>query len=83
MPRAGKALQSAAPQSDDVYAAVRANDLARLRTLITSSADANARDEQGDAPLLYAAAVGSLEATKLSWTKVQTSTRRMHSEPRR
>ena len=61
----GKALQSAAPQSDDVYAAVRANNLARLRTLITSPADANARDEQGDAPLLYAAAVGSLEAMKL------------------
>ena len=61
----GKALQSAAPQSDEVYAAVRANDLARLRTLIASPADANARDEQGDAPLLYAAAVGSPEAMKL------------------
>jgi ankyrin repeat protein len=61
----GKALHSAAPQSDDVYAAVRANDLARLRTLIASPADANARDEQGDTPLLYAAAVGSLEAMKL------------------
>jgi len=61
----GKPLQSAAPQSDDVYAAVRANDLARLRTLIASPADANARDEQGDAPLLYAAAVGSIEAMKL------------------
>jgi len=60
-----KALHSAAPQSDDVYAAVRANDLARLKTLIVSPADANARDEQGDTPLLYAAAVGSLEAMKL------------------
>ena len=60
----GKALQSAAPQSDDVYAAVRANDLARLKTLVASPADANARDEQGDAPLLYAAGVGSLEAMK-------------------
>jgi len=59
------ALQSAAPPSDDVYAAVRANDLARLRTLIASPADANARDGQGDTPLLYAAAVGSLEAMKL------------------
>jgi len=60
-----KALHSAAAQSDDVYAAVRANDLARLKTLIVSPADANARDEQGDTPLLYAAAVGSLEAMKL------------------
>jgi ankyrin repeat protein len=60
----GKALHSAAPQSDDVYAAVRANDLARLRTLIASPADANARDEQGDFPLIYAAGVGSIEAMK-------------------
>src|SRR5262249_56953267 len=58
------AARSAAPQSDDVYAAVRANDLARLNALIASPADANARDEQGDAPLLYAAGVGSLEAMK-------------------
>ena len=59
-----KALQSAAPQSEEIYAAVRGNDLARLRTLVTSPADANAKDEQGDAPLLYAAGVGSLEAMK-------------------
>ena len=54
--------QSAAPQSDDVYAAVRGNDLARLKALVGSSADANAKDEQGDSPLLYSAAVGSVDA---------------------
>ena len=58
------AARSAPPQSDDVYAAVRANDLARLRTLVTSPADANAKDEQGDTPLLYAAGAGSIEAMK-------------------
>ena len=60
-----QAANSAPPKNDEVYAAVRANDLAGLRTLIASPADANARDEQGDAPLLYAAAVGSLETMKL------------------
>ena len=60
-----QAANSAPPKSDEVYAAVRANDLAGLRTLIASPADANARDEQGDVPLLYAAAVGSLETMKL------------------
>ena len=54
----------AAPQSDDVYAAVRNNDLARVKTLVGSPADANAKDEQGDSPLLYAAAVGSADAMK-------------------
>ena len=43
---------------------MRSNDLARLRTLITSSADANAKDEQGDAPLMYAAGVGSIDAMR-------------------
>jgi len=56
------ALQSAAPQSDEVYAAVRANDLPRLRTLVKTRADANARDEQGDTPLMSAAGVGSIDA---------------------
>jgi hypothetical protein len=56
--------RSAAPQSDDVYTAVRSNDLARVKTLVGSSADANAKDEQGDSPLLYSAAVGSVDAMK-------------------
>src|SRR5207244_895094 len=58
------AVRTASPQGDEVYAAVRSNDLARLRTLITSSADANAKDEQGDAPLMYAAGVGSIDAMR-------------------
>lgn len=56
--------RSAAPQSDEVYAAVRTNDLARVKTLVGSAADANAKDEQGDSPLLYSAAVGSADAMK-------------------
>src|SRR5258705_4672766 len=60
----GGTARSAAPQSDEVYAAVRSNDLARVKTLVGSSAEANAKDEQGDSPLLYAAAVGSADALK-------------------
>jgi len=60
----GGTARSAAPQSDEVYAAVRSNDLARVKALVGSSAEANARDEQGESPLLYAAAVGSVDAMK-------------------
>jgi ankyrin repeat protein len=56
--------RSAASQSDDVYAAVRSNDLARVKTLVGSAAEANAKDEQGDSPLLYSAAVGSVDVMK-------------------
>jgi ankyrin repeat protein len=52
---------SGAAASGDVYQAIRANDLARLKTLITTSADANAADESGQTPLMWAAAVGSAE----------------------
>ena len=41
-----QAANSAPPKSDEVYAAVRANDLAGLRTLVASPADANARDTE-------------------------------------
>ena len=60
----GGTARSAAPQSDEVYGAVRANDLARVKTLVGSPAEANAKDEQGDSPLLYSAAVGSLDTMK-------------------
>ena len=56
--------RSAPPQGDELYAAVRGNDLARLRMLVASQADANAKDEQGDTPLIYAAGAGSVEAMK-------------------
>ena len=60
---AGAAL-AAGPTSDDLYNTIRANDLARLRSLVHSSADANTKDGRGETPLMYTAAVGSLEAMK-------------------
>ena len=52
--------------SDEFYASVRANDLARLETLLKSGANPNVPDPRGGAtPLMYAAAVGSLEAMRL------------------
>jgi len=59
----GAAL-AAGPASDDLYNAIRANDLARLRSLVRDSADANTKDGRGETPLMYAAAAGSLDAMK-------------------
>jgi ankyrin repeat protein len=51
--------------SDAFYAAIRANDLARLQAMLKEGADVNLRDNAGTTPLMYAAAVGSLESMKL------------------
>ena len=51
--------------SDAFYAAIRANDLARLQALLKQGADANAKDARGVTPLMQAAIVGSPEAMKL------------------
>jgi len=58
----GHSVSGAAPQ--DVYQAIRANDLSRLKSLVTSRADANAADPSGETPLMSAAAAGSLDAMK-------------------
>ncbi|HWY47482.1 MAG TPA: ankyrin repeat domain-containing protein [Bryobacteraceae bacterium] len=60
---AGTAI-GAGPTSDDLYNAIRANDLARLRSLVHDSADANTKDGRGETALMYAAVVGSLDAMK-------------------
>ncbi len=52
-------------QSQNAYQAIRANDLTRLRTLIRTKADANAKDEAGDTLLMHAAAIASLDAMNL------------------
>jgi ankyrin repeat protein len=51
--------------NDAVYRAIRSNDLDTLRTLVRSAADANAKDAEGDPPLMIAAASGSLDAMRL------------------
>jgi ankyrin repeat protein len=55
---------SAGASSDDYYKAIRANDLAQLKSL-TSAGDVNVKDRRGATPLMYAASVGSVEAVKL------------------
>jgi ankyrin repeat protein len=49
--------------SDDFYKAIRANDLTLLESLIAKS-DVNVKDRHGATPLMYAAAVGSVDAVK-------------------
>ena len=49
----------------DTYAAIRANDLPRLKSLIGSAADANAPGEFGSTPLMQAAIAGSTDAMTL------------------
>ena len=46
----------------DRYQAIRTNDLARLKTLVTTRDEANARGPLGSTPLMDAAVVGSIEA---------------------
>ena len=49
---------------DAFYTAIRANDLARLNTVLAQGADVNAKDTQGVTPLMYAAWVGSTDAMR-------------------
>src|SRR5204863_1006326 len=50
--------------ADAFYAAIRANDLARLNGLLAQGADVNVKDPQGITPLMFAAWVGSVESMK-------------------
>ncbi len=57
-------LAMAAPtevSSDDIYTAVRTNNLVQLKALT----GVNAKDRRGSTPLMYAALVGSVDAMKL------------------
>jgi ankyrin repeat protein len=54
----------AAAGQDDAYQAIRTNDLARLKALIDSPADANAPGAFGNTALMNAAAAGSVDAMK-------------------
>jgi ankyrin repeat protein len=54
---------AAGTSSDDFYRAIRANDLTLLESLMAKG-DVNAKDRHGATPLMYAAAVGSVDAVK-------------------
>jgi ankyrin repeat protein len=55
----------AAAPAGDTYAAIRGNDMPRLKTLIGSAEDANAPGEFGSTPLMQAAIAGSTDAMTL------------------
>jgi ankyrin repeat protein len=57
---------SQANAADAWYEAVRGTDRSRIETLIAQGADVNARDRRGGVtPLMYAAALGSLDTMRL------------------
>ena len=61
---------------DAVYLATRSNDIARLRALVKTKADANAKTPDGYTRLMDAAEVGRSRLSRSSLTPAPTSTRR-------
>ena len=57
--------QGSGNASDAFYAAIRANELARLQSMLKSGSNPNVADSRGVTPLMYAAWVGSVEAMKM------------------
>src|SRR5690349_5727706 len=60
----GAASMSTAVTAAECYAAIRTNDLARLRALAKDGLR-DVKDRRGITPLMYAAAVGSIDAMRL------------------
>jgi ankyrin repeat protein len=58
-------LASAQSPDENLYVAIRANDLAGLKALLAQGTSANAADRREITPLMYAAEIGSLEAMKV------------------
>ena len=60
---AALSAQEGGPSGDAFYQAIRDNDLTRLQAVLKSGANPNASDPRGGGtPLMYTAAVGSIEA---------------------
>ncbi len=58
----GAAAQSS---PDELFQAVRNNDIAILKAQLAKGVDVNSRDKRGNTPLMQAATFGSVEAVKL------------------
>ena len=56
---------AASNPSDELHQTIRANDLVRLKQLISKPENVNLKDRHGVTPLMYAAAVGSVDAMKM------------------
>ena len=61
---AWSSLITAQSSPSRLYDAIRTNNRAVLRQMVQSAADANTKDDAGKTPLMYAAAVGSIDAVK-------------------
>jgi ankyrin repeat protein len=61
---AWSSLITAQSSPSRLYDAIRTNNRAGLRAMVHGAADANAKDDGGKTPLMYAAAVGSIDAVK-------------------
>ena len=59
---AGSAIQPGGGPADGLYQAIRTNDLARMKTLVSSREAANAPGAFGATPLMDAAIAGSVDA---------------------
>jgi len=59
---------AATNSGDDFYRAIRANDLKLIENL-SAKGDVNIKDRHGATPLMYAAAVGSVDAVKMLLAK--------------
>ena len=57
---AGVSIAAGDNRSVQFYDAIRNDDFARLEMLVRSGADVNTKDERGETPLMYSAAVGSI-----------------------
>ena len=62
---AAGARQSQDQSQDRLYSAIRANDLAQIKSLLGSGTSANAEGPDGITPLMAAAETGSVEAMKM------------------
>ena len=51
--------------TDALFRAIRASDMTGVRTALARGADVNARSEEGDTPLMYAAAYSTADCMKL------------------
>jgi len=59
------AIVAVAQDADQIYSAIRENNLAQLKGLLEQKTNVNLEDRRGITPLMYAAEIGSLDAMRL------------------
>src|SRR5258707_12421830 len=69
------ATQPAGGPAADLYQAIRTNNLPRVKALVQTAADANAKNEAGDTPLMISAGVGAVEGVRVPLGKAAAANR--------